>query len=60
MTQVEEEAKVCFKRFTRAMHQIQAETPDGPEATQIIPAFPDETIKKKREAADKVIKSVCW
>lgn len=61
MTQVEDENKLCFKRYTETMHQIQANTPDMPEATQIISSEQDNKLqKKKREAADKGIKNLCW
>lgn len=61
MTQVENENKLCFKRYTEAMREIQANTPDMPEATQIVSVETEIKFqKKKREAADKGIKNVCW
>ncbi|KAJ8972035.1 hypothetical protein NQ314_000418 [Rhamnusium bicolor] len=55
MKQVEKENEVCFKRYTKAMNEIQSNTPE------LNNSEPDivNVMKKKREAADEGIKNVC-
>ncbi|XP_018573831.1 uncharacterized protein LOC108912896 [Anoplophora glabripennis] len=55
MKRVEKQNEVCFKRYTKAMNEIQSNTPE------VNSSEPDivNVIKKKREAADEGIKNVC-
>ncbi|KAJ8957379.1 hypothetical protein NQ318_004858, partial [Aromia moschata] len=55
MAQVEKEAQVCFKRYAKAMNEIQANTPDIDSAEADIAS----AMKRKREAADLGIRNVC-
>lgn len=56
MKKVERENEVCFKRYTKAMNDIQSNTPEVNSAEPDIVSV----LKKKREAADEGIKNVCW
>lgn len=58
MKQVEPETEVCFKRYSKAMKEIQANTP--PTDINVDEKDLVSYQKKKREAADEGIKSVCW
>ncbi|CAH1116015.1 unnamed protein product [Phaedon cochleariae] len=55
MSRAANENEVCFKRYTRAMHTIQSNSPE------INISEPDivTVLKKKRAAADEGIKNIC-
>ncbi|KAJ8986135.1 hypothetical protein NQ317_005607 [Molorchus minor] len=55
MAQVEKEAQVCFKRYAKAINEIQANTLDV-NSEELDMAM---VMKKKREAADVGVRSVC-
>lgn len=55
MTKVEPQTEVCLKRYSKAMEEIQSNTPElnisEPDTVGVL--------KKKREAADEGIRNVC-
>lgn len=57
MKEVEPESKVCFNRYSKAMSEIQAKTEEKQTLSEV-----DEISyqKKKRDAANEGIRSVCW
>lgn len=57
MKKVEEQNEICLSKYTIAMKEIESRTTHDENTSE-----PDliSYQKKKREAADEGIKSVCW
>lgn len=62
MKKVEKKNEMCFKKYTKTMTEIESRTEHEEDEKTEGSAEPNQITyqKRKREAADEGIKSVCW